>query len=180
MSTTSKNSLRNLFWNYKASLQGVCVQVYVHVCTLLEDGIQSRVSFNPPCFLRQGISLAWSLPNSLGWLASDSRTTACFCLQCWEYQSVPSCLTLFFRCDFWGSSWGPPAYLAISLVSLHLASLKSSISVFSWSNGVGKIIKKAISYLLIVSHHIYLTKHLKEASIHRPKWTTHWVNMRVI
>lgn len=58
---------------------------------------QPRVAFfshYPTCFLRQSLSLAWSLPSRLGWLASKPQGSTCLCLP-------SSGITSTHHCRFW-------------------------------------------------------------------------------
>lgn len=68
--------------------------VYTHACVCT---CMWRPSFCPSdsLFMRQALSLAWSLPGRLGWLASEPLESARLCSRCWDYK--PS----YFLCGCW-------------------------------------------------------------------------------
>lgn len=85
---------------------GVCVCVHVlrckYICMLVEVRGQPWLLFFRSCLpwslfcFEQGLSLAWYLPSSLGYLASKPQWFAAFCLSISGIKSVYHYTLLFF------------------------------------------------------------------------------------
>lgn len=90
--STAFHGLGNLSDQMGKTNVGICACVYMCaqacacvfmfmclcVCVWTTLGIISQVLST--CVVRQGLSLAWSRPSRLGWLASDFQGSICLCL----------------------------------------------------------------------------------------------------